>query len=207
MTRIIFIRHGETRHNVDLVITSGAPGGPLTERGEEQARALAQRLSDVDIAAVYSSPLTRAVQTAEALGHDVVLLDDLRECSVGDLEGKGDADSFARFDLTFEHWYRETGPDLDFPLGPNGETGTAAVARVATVVQEILRAHQGQTVAVVAHGTVLQLALTTLCVNLPPSFGYRRWIANAGTVLVDVTGQGLVCRDWSGTPVDELELT
>jgi len=207
MTRIIFIRHGETRHNVDLVITSGAPGGPLTERGEDQARALADQLSDIDVAAVYSSPLTRAVQTATALGREVVLRDDLRECSVGDLEGRGDQDSFARFDLTFEHWYHETDPDLDFPLGPNGETGTAAVARVASVVRDVLRAHDGQTVAVVGHGTVLQLALTTLCVNLAPSFGYRRWIANAGTVLVDVAERGLVCLEWSGVAVDELELT
>lgn len=206
MTRIILVRHGETEHNVNLVITSGAPGNPLTERGADQARELAGRLKPLAVRALYSSPLLRARQTAEILaqhcGLPVEYLDDLRECDVGELEGRGDEAAFARFDATFEHWYHQD--DVDHPLGPGGETGRSAVERVAAAGKAITAAHPEGTVAVVSHGTLLQLAATRLSDNLEPDFGFRRWILNAGTVVLDVEPAGIRCLSWNDVPVEDL---
>ncbi|MFD9406491.1 histidine phosphatase family protein [Streptomyces sp. NPDC059989] len=201
-TRIIFVRHGETAHNKGLVITAAAPGAPLNARGREQAAELASRLRSVDVAAIYTSPLLRARQTAEELGRarglDPVVRIEFRECSVGELEGQGGPAAFERLDSTWEFWYHAD--DLDYALGPGGETGREALARFTEGVESLADAHRGRTVVVVAHGTVLQLALTRLSDNLPPSFGYRRWIDNCGTVVLDIEDDRTTCLEWSGHP-------
>jgi hypothetical protein len=56
-------------------------------------------------------------------------------------------------------------------------------------------------VVVVGHATVLQLALTRLCDNLPADFGYGRWISNAGTVVIDSGALRTTCLSWDGTPM------
>lgn len=199
-TRLIFVRHGETVHNKELVITAAAPGAPLNARGREQAAELASRLRSVDVAAIYTSPLLRARQTAEALGRarglDPVVRTEFRECSVGELEGRGGPEAFERFDSTWEFWYHAE--DLDYALGPGGETGSQALTRFTEGVAFVADAHRGQTVVVVGHGTVLQLALTRLSDNLPPSFGYRRWIDNCGTVVLAIEDDRTTCLEWSG---------
>ncbi|MFJ4185175.1 histidine phosphatase family protein [Kitasatospora sp. NPDC089509] len=208
MTTIIFIRHGQTAHNVDLVITSGAPGGPLTPEGERQVAELANELRATaaqPVEAVYSSPLRRARQSATIVaapwGLAPIEREELRECSVGELEGRSGPEAFARFDSTWDHWYHDEHPDLDYALGPGGESGRQALDRVRAVVRDIITAHPDGTVAVVGHGTVLQLALTWLSDNLRPSFGHRRWIPNAGTVVVAASADGIRCLEWSGQPV------
>ncbi|ATW50687.1 histidine phosphatase family protein [Streptomyces peucetius] len=204
MTRILFVRHGRTAHNVAMVITAAAPGAPLDETGRDQARRLAGELADDHVEAVYTSPLTRAVQTAEILAEGLGtgaprIHPDLRECSVGDLEGTSGAEAFAEFDGALESWHLDSA--LDRPLGPRGESGTAAVRRIREVVSEITARHEG-TVAVVSHSTVLQIALPNLCENLPRSYGHRRWIANAGYVETLTTEAGLTCRTWSGAALE-----
>jgi len=203
MTRLIFVRHGETAHHAGLVISSRPPGCPLTERGVGQATELAQTLVSLKPAAIYSSPLLRARQTAAILAAacrlDVNLLDDLRECDAGDLEGHGDERSFARFNATFDHWYLRD--HLDFPLGPAGESGRSGLARIRRMMHTLDRTHPDHVVVVVGHATVLQLALTRLCDNLPADFGYGRWISNAGTVVIDSGALRTTCLSWDGSPM------
>jgi broad specificity phosphatase PhoE len=204
MTRVIFVRHGETAHNAQMVITAGAPGGPLNERGAAQARQLATDLAGAGVSALYASPLARARQTAEILAEGLVvplaLRAELAECSVGDLEGRSDPLAFARFDSTADRWYHAE--DLDYPLGPNGEDGRSAVRRVGALLAELARLHRDETIALVSHQTLLQLAITRLSVNLPPAFGYRRWIPNAGTVVTELRGADLHCLEWAGSLIN-----
>ncbi|MFE7570307.1 histidine phosphatase family protein [Streptomyces sp. NPDC057539] len=201
MTRIIFVRHGRTAHNVAMVITSAAPGAPLDDTGRDQALKLAGELAGEHVDAIYTSPLTRAAQTADILAAElgtgpVHVHPDLRECSVGDLEGASGPEAFARFDGAIESWHLRS--DLARALGSGGESGTEAVERVRRVVAEIESRHEG-TVVVVSHSTVLQIALPNLCENLPASYGHRRWIANAGYVDTRPTETGRTCATWSGT--------
>lgn len=86
--RLLLVRHGETALNAARVIQH--PDTPLSARGEAQVRALALRLAPEPIAAIWSSDLPRARQTAEALaaGRAIVAEPLLQERNFGDLRGK-----------------------------------------------------------------------------------------------------------------------
>jgi broad specificity phosphatase PhoE len=90
--RLYFARHGESDANVGRVFWNGPAGYGLTEKGRGQAEQLADNLRGVRFAAIYASPVLRAVQTAEILSEclDVPyeIADGLREYDVGVLEGQ-----------------------------------------------------------------------------------------------------------------------
>ncbi|MHB1068208.1 MAG: histidine phosphatase family protein, partial [Candidatus Nanopelagicales bacterium] len=67
MPTVLLIRHGRTQANVDGVLAGWTPGSVLDEKGREQAGALGRRLAGVPLAAVVSSPLERAVETADLM--------------------------------------------------------------------------------------------------------------------------------------------
>jgi len=77
MSFIYLIRHGET-DAVGRTLVSWLPGVPINARGREQAGALPQRLADIEFAAIYSSPLERAMQTAAPLARATGL--EIRQC-------------------------------------------------------------------------------------------------------------------------------
>ena len=100
--RLILARHGETASNRDG-LGLGLQDVPLTEKGRHQAEALAEALAGVKIDAVYSSPLRRALDTAQAIasrhGLEVVVDEGLTEMDVGELDGltlRGDARTATR---------------------------------------------------------------------------------------------------------------
>ena len=100
MTEILFVRHGETDWNVEQRV-QGHSDRPLNANGEAQARALADKLRDDRIDAVYASDLARARDTAapvaEAHGLEVELLPGLREKDFGTWEGLLDTEIRERF--------------------------------------------------------------------------------------------------------------
>ena len=95
--KLYFVRHGESEANTAHVISNHGWMHPLTETGQQQARDLAARLSPIGAKIIYTSPLRRAVETAEilalALKLPVQVDDALREYDCGDVEGKADAES------------------------------------------------------------------------------------------------------------------
>src|SRR5215510_9095454 len=108
MPLLYFIRHAENPANVDCVMSYKVVDHPLNERGEQQAAALGRWFLDRALAAVYTSPLRRARQTAEevagATGAPVIVREELRELDVGDLDGRGDAESWAIHDGVIARW-------------------------------------------------------------------------------------------------------
>ncbi len=84
--RITFVRHGESESNV-TGRWQGQGDSPLSQVGKKQAETLAQRLRDTSIDLVFSSDLSRAADTARALGRDVTFEPAFREVDVGDWEG------------------------------------------------------------------------------------------------------------------------
>ncbi len=93
MTTVLLVRHGRTGANARGRLAGWTPGVCLDERGEEQARGLAERIAKLPVAAVVSSPLERCVQTANVIaavyeGLDVVTDERLAECRYGDWTGK-----------------------------------------------------------------------------------------------------------------------
>src|SRR3954451_11247139 len=107
MTTVYLARHGESDWNVERR-WQGHADRPLTERGRQQARPLAERLAAVDLDAVYASDLRRAWETAEAVaapkGLQVGRLPELREVNVGSWCGLTRDECAERFPEAFARW-------------------------------------------------------------------------------------------------------
>lgn len=147
-TRIVLVRHGESEWNSTRRF-QGHADPPLTEAGHAQARALAARLEADGVAAVYSSDLRRAAETAAAIGErlglPVVTDPDLREIDVGSWAGLTRAEVEQRFPEGFARWQRGE-------VGHDGETHEELTARVVAAVERLAASHPDETVVVVSHG-------------------------------------------------------
>jgi phosphoserine phosphatase len=146
---ILIARHGESDWNREKR-WQGFADRPLTERGREQARALAERLAHVELDAVYSSDLRRARETAAVVadrqGLQVKVVPELREVDVGSWSGLTRAEAEERFPEGFRRWRS------GFPGWEDGETYEAMTGRVLAAVHGIAREHDGERVLLVSHG-------------------------------------------------------
>jgi len=168
-TTILLIRHGETAWNAERRL-QGHLDIALNAEGERQAAALGAALAGEQIDLVISSDLARARQTAEAVcrvrgapesaaGAGGVLLDpQLRERCYGGFEGLLYSEIAARFPLEFAAWQARN-VDAVLPPGKNqGETFRSFFDRTTTAILGHAARHPGQTLALVAHGGVLECA-------------------------------------------------
>jgi broad specificity phosphatase PhoE len=151
VTRLYLIRHGQTDWNAEGRY-QGQIDSTLSERGREQSAQVAAALASVPLRAIYSSPLSRARDTAAALaavhGLPVLTLDRLREVGMGEWEGLTSEEITARFGDILRARRRD--PERVTPGG--GETLAELRARGVEAVREIVACHPGETVAAVAHG-------------------------------------------------------
>ena len=151
-------RHGETVFNVQGR-WQGQSDSPLTERGLAQARELGRALSTDTIAAVYSSDLGRAMQTARevAAPHGLVVRPEvrLREIETGGFTGKGAAEIDAEYPGQRAQW-AATPAVMRLP---GGETLMEAQARALAFFAETMPRHIDQTIVVISHGGIGQSIL------------------------------------------------
>lgn len=163
-TRLLLIRHGATEANElrPYILQGGSVDLPLSDLGRRQAEAAAGFLAREDLAAVYASPMIRAVATAEAIasrhGLAPVTRPGLREVDVGRWE-RMTWDDIAR-DYPAEHAAFYAHPGYAPYLG--GESYADVAARVRPEFAEICVAHPGETVAVVAHNVVNRAFLASV---------------------------------------------
>jgi probable phosphoglycerate mutase len=169
-TRIYLIRHGATILSAEDRF-AGATDVDLSDEGRRQAEALALRLSDDRIAAVYCSPLKRTVETATIIarpqGLTPIPRDGLREINHGRWESLRRSDVEAQFPEEYAAW--EEDPYIYAPL--EGESGLSVMARALPVIREIVLRHTGQNVAVVSHKATIRLIISSL-LGFDPR-GYR----------------------------------
>jgi len=163
MTRLILVRHGQSTWNAQGRI-QGWADPPLDDTGQEQARRLARRLAaeEQDISALYSSPLLRARQTAEAIGLALGLTvqtdDRLKENDVGLLAGlTGD-----EVEQQFPEWIAARRASVEWMVPPGGEDRDTFLERAVAVMGDIVTHHPDQSVAVVSHGGTLGVYLAHL---------------------------------------------
>src|SRR5260221_1873479 len=172
--RILLIRHGETALNVARVLQPAAT--KLSERGIAQAEALARRLATLDVAAIVSSDLPRALRTAEAIaaatGAPIETSALLQERNFGDWRGQP-YDGFAIDPMTM----------IEAP--PGGESIAAFAQRVAQAFALVVRrrAAIGGHLAVVTHGLVLHRLLDAH-VQVPEALGRPAHLGNTGLTIV-----------------------
>ncbi|KMJ49461.1 bifunctional RNase H/acid phosphatase [Rhodococcoides fascians] len=170
-TRMLLLRHGQTALSVDRRY-SGRGNPELTELGVRQATAAAARLGGHDdIAAIVSSPLGRARQTADAaagaLGLDVTTVDDLTETDFGDWEGLTFAEAKDRYPEQHRAWLGDTSV-----APPNGESFDAVRTRIEAARDRLIEEYAGKTIVVVTHVTPIK-TLLQLALDVGPSLLYR----------------------------------
>jgi probable phosphoglycerate mutase len=155
-TRIIAIRHGETAWNVDTRI-QGQLDVALNDTGLWQARQAARALGSESIAAIYASDLSRAFETARAIGEAVgvqpVATSALRERHFGIFQTRTWAEIEESWPDQAQLW-RQRVPDWA-PEG--GESLLTLRARIAQTVQDLAQRHVGQQIVLVAHGGVMDV--------------------------------------------------
>ena len=194
-TRLFVLRHGRTAWNAEARI-QGQMDAPLDELGRWQAERLAEALAGEDITAVYSSDLQRALATAQPLvaRTGAVLRTDvrLRERGFGSFEGRTHAEIETLWPEAALRWRRR---ELDFQPG-GGEALTPFFQRSVSAVCALAAQHPGETIAVVAHGGVLDClyrAAVGVELNAP-----RSWVlGNASINRLLFNGEGLSLVGWS----------
>src|SRR5216110_3102572 len=160
-TRIFMVRHGVTVLSAEDRF-AGATDVALSDKGREQTRRLAERLSDEKIVAVYASPLGRTVETAQILAAphklEVETRDGLREISHGRWEQMTRREVEKQFPEEAAEWEKD--PYTFAPSG--GESGLAVTARALPVLVELVRSHRDQKVIIVSHKATIRLLLSSL---------------------------------------------
>ena len=157
MNTVIYLtRHGQTLWNIEKRL-QGRGNSPLTGEGIERAKELRDRIKDIHIDVIYSSPIERALTTANIIKGDksieVITDDGLMEMCFGDYEGK----------ITDE--VMKENPNWDISLimkgnteltAPNGENLAEVRDRVARSMNKIIEENRGKTILIVAHGITLK---------------------------------------------------
>jgi len=159
MTRLLLIRHGETAWNSDAVYR-GRANVPLSRRGRAQAEALGKRLSPEGVSRILTSPLDRARETAEAIGHAcnlaAELCEDLTDIDCGEWQGLSDAELKERYPDLRRVWFHAP----HTVTLPDGESLDNVRERACRVLREVET--EGGTVALVSHRVVNKVLICLL---------------------------------------------
>ena len=162
MLRLILIRHGETERNSEAKLQGGKSDIPLDEEGRKQAHCLGLALKGEKLKAIYSSPLKRALDTAQAIAvhHHLKVETDhaLAEIDMGFIDG---LDLAEVKESQADFWKRWRQEDYSAPL-PGGESPLQVQKRAWGVVQEIIGRYREGSVAVVSHAISLQTIITAI---------------------------------------------
>jgi probable phosphoglycerate mutase len=187
-TRLLLLRHGQTALSVERRY-SGRGNPELTELGRRQAAAAARYLGERGgIAAVISSPLQRAYDTAaaaaKALGLDVTVDDDLIETEFGAWEGLTFAEAAEHDPELHSRWLRDTST-----TPPGGESFDEVLERTLRARDRIIAAHGDTTVLVVSHVTPIKMLLR-LALEAGPGILYRLHLDLASLSIAEFYSDG-----------------
>lgn len=153
MINIFLVRHGQTTYNANGNRYCGITDAQLTPKGIEQAEDLSTMLADVNFEAIYTSPLTRAVRTAEIIsGSGKITVDKrLRELDFGNWEGKTREEFIKSDPLVWDRWNEN--PETN-PAGGNGETAGQLLSRLDEFLKDLIAKHTSGNILIVAHNGV-----------------------------------------------------
>lgn len=187
-TEIVFVRHGETRSNLDGLL-HGRTDEPLNALGLWQAQRVAEEISiSIQPEKIFSSPLSRARVTADRIAERTGLTasvhPDLAEFYFGDFEGW----TVTEIQRSHSEIYRQMFEfsDLDFRF-PRGESRREFHTRVRNAVNEIVSAHAGSRLLIVAHEGVIMSAVTQMIGENPNDWTKYR-LANCSITRIERTG-------------------
>jgi len=203
--KLYFVRHGESEANTRHVISNRESLFGLTALGKKQAIILADKLKDIPITAIYSSPVLRARETADILSQSLrqpyQVTEALREYDCGILEDKSDAASWIMHreiaeDWTLNHNY------LRKPKG--GESFLDIQNRFLPFIEDLTHdgLHTNHHILFVGHGGLFQLMLPLVLTNVDDAFVRSHGIEQTDCV-AEQQPAGPVCLQWGQFKFDK----
>jgi len=164
MTIIYFLRHGETPGNIEKTFR-GRTEMPLTDNGRRQTEFAARYLKEKGIGYIYTSPLSRAVDTAEAVAKVTGLKPIVNENIMGMNYGMWQGKTHREIDAKHPEDFKKYHEDPHLVRIPGGETFQEVLDRTMAFLEDIRKRHSGSTVLIVSHrvvGKVLVLGILGL---------------------------------------------
>lgn len=193
-THLYLIRHGQTESNVAGLL-HGATDVPLNPYGLRQAERVALRIQEMtDLHALYSSPLQRALQTAQAISRlidlPLHLHPGLAEINFGSIEGATVAELRESHPELHERFLDHNDPDVRFP---GGESRSEFGNRIESALDDIINAHRGKRVIVVAHGGVIGRAASMFLGERPGDW-QNYSVANCSVTHFEIATSGPIAH-------------
>ena len=178
MGSIIFLRHGQAKNNTERVLAGRTPGVPLTDDGIDQAKTAAEFVEKMNVTKIYTSPIERALQTAEIVGNhnaiDVVSDERLIELDMGKFTGMKYDEIFSKHGNVFLKFYSG-----DLELAHNGvETFAEVKSRVLDIIDHVVGQHKDENVLLVTHMDPIKAVLSSV-MDLKPQSLFELIVANA----------------------------
>ncbi|MGQ0638519.1 MAG: histidine phosphatase family protein [Nitrososphaerota archaeon] len=183
MSLIIFLRHAQAENNVERILAGRTKGIPLTQTGVQQAEKIATFLQPLKISTIYSSPIERALHTAEIVANKFDLgckIDDrLTEIEMGSFSGMQYDEMFTKYGNVFLKFYQDSSL-----IQKNGvETFSNVKKRVLDMVNYCSKKHEGQNILLVTHMDPIKAMISTI-LQLKPESLYELVIRNASLTIV-----------------------
>ncbi len=183
------MRHCEATGNAEHLF-QGHIDTDITELGAKQLIFLKKRFENIKLDRIYSSPLLRAIKTAEAVKGDkdldIEICEGLIELDGGIVDGKPFADAFSKIPGLFDTW--ENHPEDFAP--ENGEPMRHAYERIYNTLTEIATANKGKTVACATHGGATRCLLCRLLKNDIRELKNIPWLDNTAVTLIKIDDNG-----------------
>ncbi|GAA4892545.1 histidine phosphatase family protein [Tessaracoccus lubricantis] len=201
MTKVVLIRHGRSTANAAGVLAGRAPGVALDDIGRAQAEALGETLRGVRVAAAYTSPVERCIETATLAGFpDAEILDGVSECDYGEWTGvKLD-------DLSSQEVWADVQARPSVVAFPGGESMQAMFQRTTAAISGLAERHGDDEVVVVfSHGDPIK-AILAHAFGMHLDQFQRLHVHPAGISVVDYAGERplVVCVNTGGDLVSLL---
>jgi probable phosphoglycerate mutase len=195
--KLYFIRHGESEANIQHVISNYGSHYGLTEHGKQQVQVLAERLKETPLTTMYSSPVLRAMDTADILYQALDLpyrvTEALREYHCGILEGKSDEESWRLHRKYYEDWTLRH----DYTSKPDGgESFVDIQNRFVPFIESLKRNDDDEHILLVGHGGLFHLMLPLILTNIDNDFSNTHSIGHTEIIVAELHTNGFVCLQW-----------
>jgi probable phosphoglycerate mutase len=197
--KLYFTRHGESEANIQHVISNRVSPFGLTELGRRQAQSLAETLSDIPIAAIFSSPVLRAKETADIVSRYFYLpyqvTEALREYDCGYLEGRSDEESWKQHRKYYEDWTVHH----DYSSKPTAGESFIDIQNRFLPFIEALKHRNDEHILLIGHGGTFHLMLPLVLTNIDSDFVRAHALGHTEAVIAELCDDGFKCLQWGDT--------
>ncbi len=177
------MRHGEAESNIKRILAGRKLDYHLTQKGRDQVADVADKLRDISVAAIYTSPIPRAVETSqivsERIGISHAVDERLTETEMGSLAGMRYNDVLSRYDDLFLKFYRDDSVPSEMGIESFSKIGV----RMGSMLDYVAEKHYEQNVLLVTHLDPIKAAVR-LVMDLKPEALFKMSVRNASLTIL-----------------------